>query len=112
MLDYIKFDRKSISFGESILEFDEPLSEVIIVARKYIVFRIDTETQENDRNVFCYGFDGVLQWIIVANDYPDGKSQVSSIYMMNGKLYAFRYCGVEEEINLNNGEILHSELIK
>lgn len=63
-------------------------------------------------NMYCFDENGVLLWTVEAKNYPQKSCPITNIYSEGDKLLVYRGCGIEEEINPLNGNIISSELIK
>ncbi len=111
-MEFVRIKDKSVIFKNSSVEFEETIAETMFISNKFIVIRLKSIGYKDDRNVHCLSIEGKLLWKIGARAYPNGPSSVSGIYIENDKLFAYRFCGFEEEIDLTTGKILSSELIK
>ena len=82
------------------------------IYENHIYIIIYPEGNNINNNLECYDFMGKLKWKVNEKIYPNVFCPVENVYLINNKLFIYRKCGIEEEVNILNGEILSSELIK
>lgn len=109
----IKTIERKIYINEKLIELEYPVLSFLIYGNNKIIILLDFKNDiEKDNNVYCLDEFGEILWKIQSGNYPNGKSNISSIYVLENKLFVYRNCGIEEEINVNNGLVKNSELIK
>ena len=78
-----------------------------------VFFLVEDKRLQTNLNVFCYENESLL-WQIgqIQRGYPRVVCPVSGMRMDRDKLMVYRWCGIEEEINMENGQVISSEFIK
>lgn len=83
---------------------------LVILESKQIILLEKTELFDN--NVVSYDLEGNFLWRLEKTDYFHQSNSVTGVYLIDGFLFVYHQCGVEEKVDLLNGKIIESELIK
>lgn len=93
----------------------ETLAEIneCVVLSNSIILLLKGADIDDDRNIFCFEFNGHLNWQIAAPNKIHYRNYYTSIYLSDsGELQAFNKNGFEITIDIKDGKILKKELIK
>ena len=111
--------KKSVSINGQFITIDEEIkidlvykTSACLILENKIITVLENYTPSNE-NVKCFGYDGELIWTIEAGKWPENREcPVTGIWLKNDKLFVYRWCGFEQEIDLNSGKELHCEFTK
>jgi hypothetical protein len=108
-----------IEHNQLMIETDDQINLVEIKKRvdlneseDTVLFLEDNSFFEAPCNLICIANNPTLKWVIEKKEYPENRFEISNIYIEGDKLFVYRYIGIEEEIDIQNGKIISSELIK
>ena len=110
----MKWDfKKNILFKEELefKKFKRIIDKLLLIDEKIIIL-FESDSERDNNNVICLKKNGEIKWVIDCNNYPNHFCPITNIYLNNDFLYVYRRCGIEEKIDINNGKVLESELIK
>ena len=97
--------------GERFLELSStiikilPLNDSVVVLLQFL-------SDAEDRNIFCYDFNGAFKWQVSAPDKILDRNYFTGIYLTDDSLCAYSYSGVEYVLDKESGHFLSSRLIK
>jgi hypothetical protein len=110
----IFLDKGGIRINENLKLFEAPVSEFLFLEENNVILVLLDYKRVNskDNNLLCLDEFGEMIWRIKSREYPDGPSRISSLYMVEKSFFIYRYCGIEEEVEIRDGSVISSELIK
>lgn len=100
---------KLFNGNQLIFTFEEEIEDAIYVNDKAIVC---VNSNKSNKNVFCLNLKGEIEWTIEALDYPNEECPVTGITLKGDTLFVYRWCGIEDEININDGSVISSDFVK
>lgn len=79
----------------------------------FVILVLNFKNTDNvNQNTICIDFNGTHIWTIESKKYHQKNCPANNIYIEKGKYLIYRWCGIEEEIDITTGKILNSLLIK
>jgi len=85
----------------------------ILIKDDSIVILVNPDNSVGDRNVLCYSQSKILKWQIPKPlNIGHSENDFTGIYFIDENFYAYNRNGIEHCIDVNNGKILNSQLIK
>ncbi len=113
MNDLIKIENKLflkedvlISFEYNIITFLQLNNKIIIVVD------IPKNKSDHNQNVYCINTSGDKLWQLEYQEYPTDNCPINNVYEEMNSVKTYRWCGIEEVIDINSGKIISCELIK
>jgi hypothetical protein len=102
-----------ILFKDTLLIEAPALINDFLIINNLIVLLLDSGDFIDDKNIFCYSFEGKFKWQIAEMPKLHVRNYFTSIYVNeNNDLQAYNKNGVEVTINMNDGTFLKKELIR
>lgn len=114
MTQAIAINGQFIEIDETIkIDFGFEVKASLILFNKLILVLDPNNYSPINENVVCLNSNGDKIWTIEYGEWPENRDcPVTGIWWRNNKLFVYRRCGIEQEIDVNNGKELNSELIK
>jgi hypothetical protein len=79
----------------------------------FVILVLDLKNTVNvNQNTICIDINGNHIWTIESKLYHQKDCPANSIYIEKGKYLIYRWCGIEEEIDIRTGKIFNGLLIK
>ncbi|MES2649396.1 MAG: hypothetical protein V4717_21130 [Bacteroidota bacterium] len=105
-------ENKLLLNGQVFVILDENIQD-FITTDDSIVILVNADISQNDRNVYCYNFDGKLRWRILPLDKLHFQNYYTSVYLSDEDLLqAYNINGVEVTLDKRDGNFIKKELIK
>lgn len=104
-------DRQLYKEGSLFLLLPSNIQKILVLDDSIIIQIVPDEANE-ERNVLCYDFLGVLKWQIPSPIKVHRDNYYTGIYLRDGSLFAYSISGIEYHLDINSGLALESQLIK
>jgi hypothetical protein len=102
--------------GNKLFDGDRLLNTFEVAIKKFIVIEsrliILLSPKIGNCNMICTDLFGDLLWQVSCGKYPDELCEITNISFRDGQLLCYRFCGFEETIDPNTGQIVDSKFTK